>query len=188
MSLLEDSRGPIWICTAKALNPGTTNPMDLIEIVAGAGARLVIRRLVIAQYNEAGDANAEMVGLQVLRNQDTGGSGGSALSATGLTPSICNMRQFFTVGTQTQITPATPSFTGSVGNTTIATSPTNAVHLLEATAFNASAGYQFYPAIRAERWPIDFSQRLVVRLTPHQTVAALFNLTMWVQDIAFGDV
>jgi hypothetical protein len=188
MAMLEESRGPIWIVTATALAPGATNPMDLIEIVAGASSRCLIREIEIGQYSIAGDSNAEMVGLQVLRNQDTAGSGGTALSASGLTPNLCNLRQLMKPTTQTQVTPTAPSFTGAVGNTTLASNTVNAVHIVRATAFNAMGGYRYYPGFRGERWIVAFSQRLVVRLTPALAKAALFNLTMLVQEIGNGDV
>jgi len=188
MALLEESRGPIWICTATALAPGAVNAMDLIEIVAGSASRCIIREVEIGQYSIAGDSNAEMVGLQVLRNHGTTGSGGTALAASGSTPNVCNLRQLFTPTTQTQVTPTAPSFAGAVGNTTLAVANGNAIHCVRATAFNAMGGYRYYPGFRGERWILDFSQRLVVRLTPHLNTAALFNLTMLVQEIGNGDV
>lgn len=66
------------IYTATFEDVAATQDQDLFEIVAGA--RTVIRRIEIGQYSDAGDAQAEMLPIKIIRGLTTAGSGGSSVT------------------------------------------------------------------------------------------------------------
>jgi len=53
---------------------------DFFEIVGPSDAITVIHKVTIIQSSEAGDANAEMLRVQISRSTGTSGSGGSTLT------------------------------------------------------------------------------------------------------------
>lgn len=65
-----------------------TAAQDVFEITAPAGKAIRILEVRIAQYSDAGDAEAESLSVQFLRGHPTGGSGGSTLTPVKFNPQI----------------------------------------------------------------------------------------------------
>ena len=120
---------------------------DVFEIVAPASSRLTIREIRLGQYSDPGDAEAEMLSVQIIRGYTTSGSGGSAVTPVNFSP---------VSGA------ASPVATVERNNTTVAQDGTGAVLL--ADTFNVMGGWRYYP-VPEERIEVGVSQRLVVRIT-----------------------
>lgn len=103
-----------------------TAQQDLLEITAADDKPIVLHALYLGQSSDAGDAQAEMLGLTIERGNTTSGSGGSSPTPVPLDPGD-----------------AAASFTAEVNNTTQASSGT-AVRL-HADTFNVQAGYAYIP-------------------------------------------
>lgn len=119
---------------------------DLFEIVAPSNRRVCIREIRIGQYSDAGNAEAEMLSILLMRGHTTTGSGGAAVTAAHLQSGG---------GVRSQSTIAS-------NNTTVATGG-NPVTLL-ADSFNVQAGFRFYPVPDERLW-LEPGQRMVVRIT-----------------------
>jgi hypothetical protein len=135
----------IFVATFAAV--AVTAAQDVFEIVAPASSRLLIREIRLGQYSDPGDAQAEMLSVQIIRGYTTSGSGGSAVTPVNFSP---------VSGA------ASPVATVERNNTTVAQDGTGAVLL--ADTFNVMGGWRYYP-VPEERIEVGVSQRLVVRIT-----------------------
>lgn len=124
-----------------------TAAQDVFEITAPATSRVMIREIRIGQYSDAGDAQAEMLSVQVIRGYTTSGSGGASVTPVNLSPVAGALAAASAV---------------ERNNTTVAQDGTGAV--LIADAFNVMRGWRYAPA-PDERIEVGISQRLVVRIT-----------------------
>lgn len=122
-----------------------TAAQDVFEIVAGTN--LTIREVRLGQHSDFGDAQAEILSVQILRGYTTTGSGGAAV-----TPAAVN----------SQANNAASTATVARNNTTVATTGTAAILLSD--AFNVQTGFRFKPDAD-ERPELSAGQRLVVRIT-----------------------
>ena len=120
---------------------------DVFEIVAPASSRLMIREIRLGQYSDPGDAQAEMLSVQIIRGYTTSGSGGASVTPVNLSPVSGAAAAVATV---------------ERNNTTVAADGTGAVLL--ADTFNVMGGWRYYP-VPEERIEVGVSQRLVVRIT-----------------------
>lgn len=128
---------------------------DVFEIVAPATKTVAIREIVIGQYSDAGDAQAENISVLLMRGHGTSGSGGS--SVTPASPSDPEQ--------------AAASSTVEANNTTVAS--TGSPVTLRADSFNVASGWRYYPTpgdpndprIRDERIKLRPSERFVCRIT-----------------------
>jgi hypothetical protein len=118
---------------------------DVFEIVAPSGAKVAIREIVLGQYSDFGDAEAELLSLLMLRGYTTSGSGGASV-----TPSPLRSGE------------AAASSTVERNNTTVASSGSPVT--LRSESFNVAAGYRYYP-VPEERIILAPSERFVVRIT-----------------------
>ena len=59
---------------------------DVFELVAPATSQVLIREIVIGQYSDAGDAEAELLSILLIRGYTTTGSGGAAVTPVNLDP------------------------------------------------------------------------------------------------------
>lgn len=140
-------QGPIFTATFSAV--AVSAAQDLFEIVAPANSRIAICEIDIGQYSDAGDAQAEMLSMQIIRGYTTSGSGGSALTPSNLSPWS-----------------RTSGATVEANNTTLVQDGTGAI--LHATSFNVQAGWYYRPKYDEkfdERIRLEVSTRLVVRIT-----------------------
>ena len=95
---------------------------DVFEVVAAATARVAIREIVLGQYSDFGDAEDELLSVQVIRGYTTSGSGGASV-----TPRPLNSYDRDAVTTVER------------NNTTQASAGT--AHVLIADSFNVRAGW-----------------------------------------------
>ena len=125
----------------------TTNPYDVFGLLAPTNSRVVVREIKIGQYSDAGDAQAEMLSVVLLR-----GSTASSTAGTAVTP--VNRKGH---------TGATSAGSSVLTCSTALASTASAVQI-EADAFNVASGYRHYP-VPSERLVLEKSQRLHVRIT-----------------------
>lgn len=121
-----------------------TAAQDVFEIVAPTTHIIEIREVRIGQYSDAGDAQAELLSVQIIRGYTVSGSGGS---------------------TPTLYTPqgaGAPAGTYEANNTTVANTGTAKIML--ADSFNVAGGWWYRPPAE-ERIAIQPGERCVVRIT-----------------------
>jgi len=140
-----DGVGLIYVATFEDI--AITAAQDLFEIVAPSNSRVVIREFEIGQESDEGDAQAEMLGLKIIRGYTSAGSGGAAVTPYPVAP---------------WSGAATAGSTVKRNNTTIASGGTP--KLMRATAWNVMGGYRYYPGFRGERIMLDAGERCVFRL------------------------
>lgn len=140
-----------------------TVQQDMWEIVAPSTGSVKFWGFEISQSTEAGDAQDEMLGVQVITGYTTSGSGGS--SATAVPLSLGGSAFGGTVETS---------------NTTVATTGTAAIRY--ASAFNVRAPHIWLPE-DALRPIVQASERLVVRVSaPADSVT--FWGTAWFESLS----
>jgi hypothetical protein len=128
---------------------------DVFEIVAPSDSAVEILDLRLGQYSDFGDAQAEILSLQIIRGYTVAGSGGGTATPEPVVPGG-----------------KAAGSTVLVNNTTIASGGSPKVLL--ADVMNVQAGYWYYPPIPNypnqlasfnERYKLAKSQRGVVRLS-----------------------
>lgn len=160
-----DHGGPIFTYSFSATALSTTGPTDLWCVTGPSNSRYAVREIVLGQYSDAGDAQAEMLSITFLSGS-TAPSSGTAI--TGL-----NLNRYSTA--QTPLASCTV-----VGpSTTIAS--TSSASLIRAESFNVMGGYRYYP-VPAERPIMGLSQRFVVRVSGPNDPLTL-NGTLMLQEI-----
>lgn len=127
---------------------------DLFEIVAPSDSYVMIREIRVGQYSDFGDAQAEILSIQVIRGHGTTGSGGAANTPVNWSPATGALAATSTVATN---------------NTTVAATGAGAPLVLVADTMNVAAGWWWEaPRDREGRvrgFEIKGGQRLVVRIT-----------------------
>lgn len=147
-----------FVATFSAVS--VTAAQDLFEIVAPSNRRVHIREIKAGQYSDAGDAQAEMLSLLLMRGHTTTGSGGSAV-----TPAPYHSAQSERSGA-----------TVAKNNTTVATN--GDVATLSAESFNVMGGYRHYP-VPEERIVLEPGQRFVVRITAPADALTMNGTILW---------
>lgn len=153
--------GTVYTATVAAV--AVTAAQDVFEIVSPSTSRVRIREVRIAQYSDAGDAQAEMLSILVMRGHTTSGSGGSSV-----TPN--NVNHYSTL---------TASSTVEANNTTVASNGSPVT--LIADAWNVQGGWWYTPD-ENEMIVIDVSTRLVFRITAPADSITL-NATLVFEEI-----
>lgn len=138
---------------------GMSAAQDVFEIVSPSTHRVRIRKIILSQYSDFGDAQAELISVKVIRGYTTSGSGGSSATPVNFKP-----------------WGSAAASTVEINNTTVAQDGTGVV--LVADAWNVAAGWWLPEPI----W-LDVSSRLVVRITaPVDSVTG--NGTMIFDEVA----
>lgn len=121
---------------------------DLFEIVAPSSHRVNLRAIILGQYSDAGDAQAEILSILVIRGNTVTGSGGSAV-----TPHALGSTSIAALSTV------------AANNTTPASG--GSPQTLIADAFNeqGSWGYRWEASCDEEKIQLDPGTRLVIRVT-----------------------
>lgn len=138
---------------------------DLFELVAAATQRIRIREVVIGQYSDAGDAAAEILGLQFITGFTVSGSGGSPATPANIEPWS-----------------RAAAATAEVNNTTLANTGTTIVRRAE--TWNVQAGYIYRPTDLKEMIMLAPSTRLVIRQTAPAD-AITMNGTLVYEELPF---
>ena len=160
-----DHGGPIFTFPFSATALTTAGSVDLWCVTAPSNSRIAIREIVLGQYSDPGDAQAEMLSL-VFMSGSTAPSSGTAI--TGL-----NLHRY-----STGVTAATSCVV--VGPSTTLASTTSA-SVIRAETWNVAGGYRYYP-VPAERPIIGMSQRFLVRMTVPND-ALTINGTLMLQEV-----
>ena len=139
---------------------------DLFEILAAAGVPVIIHSIRIGQSSDAGDAQAEMLRVQVslVNAVVTGGSGGSTSTSRAHSPA----------------SPAA-STTVEANNTTQATSSTTIDPIIEDT-YNVQAGWLYLPTPE-ERLIVAAGTTLVVESPDTPTDPLTMSGTVTFEEI-----
>lgn len=125
---------------------------DAFEIVAHASSRVAICEILLGQYSDAGDAEAELMSIQVIRGFTTAGAGGAAVTPANLSP-----------WSRAAVTTVTRN------NTTLAQDGTGIVMISD--AMNVQAGWAYRPQYDPlnlstdERIWLAPGDRVVIRIT-----------------------
>jgi len=141
-----------------------TAAQDLWEITPADDKPIEIVGIEIGQYSDAGDAQDELLGLQIIRGFTTSGSGGSAPTPVPMNPNA-----------------AAAGFSAEVNNTTLANTGTTTT--LHSTAFNVRSGYLNYFPADARPVATQANTTIVVRLTAPADSLTM-NGTLWVRELA----
>lgn len=140
-----------------------TTAIDLFEITPADDKPVRLIGMVLGQYTDSGDAQAEQLGIRVIRGYTTSGSGGVAPTPTPLDP-----------------TDTAAGFTAEACNTTVATTGTSVVCL--ADVFNVQAGYQIWWPEGCQPQANQGNTTIVVRMTaPADSITT--NGTLYVQEL-----
>lgn len=135
---------------------------DVFEIATTAETKVRIREIRLGQYSDAGDAQAELLSVLIMRGHTTTGSGGT-------TPTPVNVSASTVAATSTV----------KANNTTVATGGSPVT--IYADAWNVQAGWWYAPA-EAEMPIVDVSSRVVVRITA-PVDAITFNATVVFEEL-----
>jgi len=157
--------GNIYVATFAAV--AVTAAQDVFEIVAPANSRVAIREIRLGQYSDPGDAQAEMLSVQIIRGYTVSGSGGSTATPVNVAGHSGALASTVTV---------------EINNTTVANTGTGVV--LCADSFNVMGGWRFYP-VPEERPIITNSARLVVRITAPADSLTM-NGTIVFEELGYG--
>lgn len=145
MSEFSSPRGNVFTASFSA-SALTTNAADLFCLTAPSLSNVVIREIVIGQYSDAGDAEAEILSITLLAGS-TAASGGSAITPRN-------------VERHTGAPTAGSSVLGP--STTVAS--TASAELIYADVANVAAGWVYRPDV-AERPILEPSERLALRIS-----------------------
>lgn len=118
------------IYTATFSGVAVSADQDIFEIVAGPSVHVAIRRIILGQYSEFGDAAAELLPIKIIRGHTTAGSGGSTVVP-------CQLAQQATKTSTSAV---------AINNTTPAANGTPEV--LWSESWNVMAGF-VYPTVFA---------------------------------------
>lgn len=141
-----------------------TAQADLFEITPADDKPIEICAVHIGQTSDAGDAQDEMIGFDIIRGHTTSGSGGSSATPTPISPAD-----------------AAAGFTAEVGNTTIASAGTTTT--LHSDAFNVRAGYTYVPPMDCRPAASQANTTLVGRLSaPADSLS--YKITVYVRELA----
>jgi hypothetical protein len=141
-----------------------TAAQDVFEITPADDKPCEIVSLSLGQYSDAGDSQAELLGIQIIRGFTASGSGGSSATPTPMSPNS-----------------TAAGFTAEVNNTTLANTGTTTTLLSD--AFNVQAGYQYIPPLDARPMVGQGNTTLVVRITAPADSITL-NGTLVVRELA----
>lgn len=150
--------------TVEFNNVAVTAAQDLFELTPADDKPLRIHGWMVGQSSDAGDAQDELLRVQLIRGYTTSGSGGSTA-----TPRPLNRSD------------AAAGFTCEINNTTVAN--TGTTHTLHSDVFNVRAGMPFWfpPESRPEVSQADTT--LVLRLPGAPADSLTMSGVMYVEEL-----
>ena len=156
------SGGPVFSAAFNAVAL-TTNPQDMFYVTANSSSRVAVREIRLGQYTEFGDAQAELLSLQILV-----GSTSLAVGSTITPRNVARHTGGPTAGTAVSAPSTTVSSTAS------------AVQML-ADVWNVEGGWWYNPP-ECERIILNPGQNLALRMTAPND-AMTVNGTLVFQEI-----
>lgn len=155
------------IYTATFTAVAVTAAQDVFEITADTTTRVKIREVMLGQYSDAGDAQAELLSILFIRGYTVTGSGGSTVTPSNISGHTGALAAVSVV---------------KANNTTVAN--TGTVKTLRAEAWNVQTPYIYAPE-EDEYLILEAGQRLVIRLTvPADSLTV--NGTLTFEEIGQG--
>lgn len=136
--------------------------LDLFELVAASTRKVKIREVRVAQYSDAGDSQAEILPIQLIRGYTTPGSGGS-------TPTPANVVS----GGRAAVASV------AAGNTTLASG--GSPEVLVADGWNVAAGWLWNPLVD-EFIVLAAGESLVVRIPSAPEDELTINATVLFEE------
>lgn len=156
------SGGPVFTAPFSAVAL-TTNTQDMFFVTANSSSRVAIKEINIAQYSDAGDAEAEMLSMSILV-----GTTSLAVGSTITPRNVLRHTGAPTAGTAVSAPSTTLSSTASAV-------------LMLADVMNVAAGWRYLPA-ECDRIVLNPGQKLAVRMSAPND-ALTVNGTMTFQEI-----
>ena len=152
------------VYTVQFENVAVTALQDLFEITPADDKPVKLLGLFLSQSSEIGDAQEEMMRIQVIRGYTSSGSGGSAPTPVPVDPNT-----------------AAAGFTAEVNNTTVATTGTAVI--LHSESFNERTGLAMWWT--PETCPIasQANTTIVVRLLANPADSVTMNGTLYVEEL-----
>ncbi len=160
------TRGTLFSATFSAV--AVTAAQDVFEITSPSTKRVRIHDIRLGQYSDAGDAQAEILSVLIIRGYTVSGSGGSSVTPANVISDSVKVA----------------ASTVEANNTTVANTGT-AVTLL-ADAWNVQAGAWIAPVLDRTAFVIGPSTRLVVRITAPADSLTM-NGTMIFEELPIPD-
>lgn len=162
------------VYTVSFENVSVSAAQDLFMIAPATDKPCVLHALQLSNVGgtaDAGDAQEELLRLQIIRGLATVGSGGTSATAS------------------TYVSPTAPgdpahSFTARVNDTTVAVVGGGSTVNLFADGWNVRMGYQMIWAPETRPGCTASQTRLVVRLVGAPADAVSMSGTLWVEEIA----
>ena len=145
-------------------NVTVTLDQDFFEIAPADDKPCIIHAVYLSQSSDVGDAEEEMLRIQVMRGHATSGSGGGTANEIPLNPND-----------------AAAGYTGEINNTTIATTGTPVV--LHAEAFNSRTGLQMIWTPEMRPVVTQSQSLLLVRLMVDTNDALSMGGSIYVEEI-----
>lgn len=150
--------------TVQFSNIAVTALQDFFDVIPATNKGLVLHALYLSQSTEVGDAEEEMLRLQIIRGNTTVGSGGAAVTPAPLNPSS-----------------GASSFTARRNDTTIATGGTAVI--IHSECFNVRTGYQIIWTPEMRPVGTQSETRMVVQLMANPADSITMNGTLYVEEL-----
>lgn len=152
------------IYTVSFVPTAVTAQVDLFELTPADDKPIEVVGIMLGQNSDVGDAQDEILNIQVIRNFTTSGSGGSAP-----TPAPVNGSD------------AAAGFTAEVLNTTLAVTGTTTT--LHSDGFNVRVGYQLWLPEGCEWQCSQATTRLVIRTSAAPADSISMFGTVYVREL-----
>ncbi len=145
-------------------NVSVTALQDLVEINPADDHPVKILGLFLSQSSEIGDAQEEMLRIQILRGYTVSGSGGSAQTPVPIDPGD-----------------VAASFTAEVNNTTVAN--TGSPVILHSESFNVRSGLAHYWTPETALIANQAGTTIAIRLLANPADSVTMNGTVYVEEM-----
>lgn len=141
----------------------TTVAADLWEITPADDKPVKLLGMLISQSSDTGDAQEELIRIEVIRGHTVSGSGGTAPTPTPIEPND-----------------AAAGFTAEVNNTTAANTGTTTI--LFAHAFNIRTGLEFWWPAGCEPKANQGNTTIIVRMMAAPADSLTMSGTLYVEE------
>ena len=145
-------------------NVAVTALQDLVEITPADDHPIKLLGIFLSQSSEIGDAQEEMLRVQILRGYTASGSGGSAQTPVPIDPGD-----------------AAATFAAEVNNTTIANTGSPAI--LHSESFNVRSGLAHYWTPETALKANQGDTTIAVRLLANPADSVTMNGTLYVEEL-----
>ena len=152
--------------TVQFENVAVTVAQDFFMLVPATNQPCIIHAIFITQSTETGDAQEEMLRVQIIRGLATIGSGGSAP-----TPQLVNEND------------GAAAFTARANDTTPAVVGGGTTEVLHSEYFNVRTGWVYMPTPEMRPLFSAAKTRLVVTLKANPADSVTMNGTIYIEEV-----